>query len=219
MMSKCLLVVVAMVVAVSTGMCQTVQNPFSLAKGERKFIYGLDNRRTHIDAASTSIYGVYGGIGFSQRRLRFKFGANVSGNYREKPLPDGSFQRNRMAFASLGEEIDLVNLHPKLRLISYINGGAGFELVRTYAEDGQRIGPFKRDWVFPIEPGLVLGFDVVPFLTLRLGGGWRVVFSDQAENRLDGYFVKIGAQLHTREAVGAYKAWRVRRRKQADSHP
>jgi hypothetical protein len=218
MFSKFLLAFATLSCSVFSVRAQELRNPFELAKGERRFIYGLDNRRTHIDDASTSIYGAYCGIGFSQRRLRFKFGLNLSEMYREKPLVNGTYQRNQMVFGSMGEEIDLFQ-YRKLRLISYINGGAGYELVRTFTEDGKRFGPFKRDWVFPLEPGLVLGYDIVPFLTLRLGGGWRMVFSDQAQNRLDGYFLKIGAQVHTREAIWSYRNWKKRNKSKASSPP
>lgn len=90
----------------SKGNSQNVTNPFETLKKKKEIVYGLDNKRTHIHQHHTIIYGLYSGISFG-KKLRFKIGINGTpfevGKFVDE---NGVIKKNRLLFASLGEEFD-----------------------------------------------------------------------------------------------------------------
>lgn len=189
---------------------QQIQNPFELMKGERKVIYGLDNRRTHVHGENTVIYGVYSGIGFSEKKLRFKIGLSGSPFEVGKTIGEnGSIKMSRFIFLSVGEELDfwIVN---KFRMSTYFQVGYGFNYyTRIDPNSNLEIGS-GRNKLIPLELGLQGGYDLMTWLSLRIGGGWRFVFPNESSD-LSGYYVKTGLQLNPKELCLAYKKWKFQR--------
>lgn len=172
---------------------QGVVNPFSSLKGKRDFIYGIDNRRTHIKGQSTVIYGAYLGLGFD-KKLRFKFG--VSGTPFEVGRTQdawGNVTRHRLVFLTLGEEFDFF-IKNRFRLTTYIQSGVGFDYSRMQPLDGLSV-VLPRRTIVPIELGVNFSYDFFPWLRAKLGGGWRFVLPEYSRE-LSGYYMKLGVGFH-----------------------
>lgn len=101
------------------GYSQNITNPFETLKKKREIVYGLDNRRTHIYQHHTVIYGLYSGISFV-KKLRFKIGINGTpfeiGKFVDE---NGIIKKNRLFFASLGEEFDFYQ-YKKIGMSTYL---------------------------------------------------------------------------------------------------
>ena len=168
---------------------QKVENPIQSLKGKRDFIYGIDNRRTHIKGQSTIIYGGYLGIGFDDV-LRFKIG--ISGT----PFDVGRTQnalgiitRHRLVFLTLGEEFDFL-VRGRFRITTYLQAGFGFDYTSFQLPDGSSSKNPRRT-IVPLEFGFHGNYDLYPWLRAKLGGGWRFVLPQESRD-LSGYYLKIG---------------------------
>ena len=109
---------------------QNWTNPLKPFDSKVEFIYGIDNRRTHIYQHNTLIYGLYTGISLEDK-LRFKVG--ISGTPFERGRfidEDGLLTRNRLVFLNLGEEFDYF-IKDRFRLTSYVQGGLGYNYYRN----------------------------------------------------------------------------------------
>ncbi len=168
---------------------QVLSNPVLALKEKREFIYGIDNRRTHIKEQSTIIYGIYVGIGFGGK-LRLKSG--ISGVPFEKGEfldEQGLVKKNKLIFFNLGEEFDFF-IHHKFRLTAYVQSGIGFNFFRKLDKFNVEIE--KGNYlIIPIELGVHANYDIVPWLRTKVGGGWRLVAPYDA-NDLSGYYLKLG---------------------------
>ena len=191
---------------------QEVQNPFELFRDKKEFIFGLDNRRTHIYHQSTTIYGAYMGVGFGGK-LRFK--AGVSGTpfeVGEVITDDNLAIKNRLFFFNVGEEFDFLYFS-KLRFTTYVQLGWGYNYFRELDPNGLEL--FKgRKTIVPLELGLHSSYDFLPWLNLKLGGGWRFVFPFSTNN-LSGYYFKVGLGFNTKKFISSYRDWRSKRAEQA----
>jgi len=175
---------------------QSLENPIKSLKGKRDFIFGIDNRRTHIQGQSTVIYGAYFGLGFD-KKLRFKFG--FSGTPFEVGRTQdswGNVSRHRLVFLTLGEEFDFY-IKNRFRLTTYIQSGVGFDYSRIQLLDGSSL-VLPRRTIVPIELGVNFSYDFYPWLRAKLGGGWRFVLPEHSRE-LSGYFLKIGLGFNWRK--------------------
>lgn len=171
------------------SLSQKVENPIESLKGKRDFIYGIDNRRTHIQGQSTIIYGGYLGIGFDDV-LRFKIG--ISGT----PFDVGRTQnelgvvtRHRLVFLTLGEEFDFF-VRGRFRITTYLQAGLGFDYTSFQFPDGTSSQNPRRT-IIPLEFGFHANYDLYPWLRAKLGVGWRFVLPQESRD-LSGYYLKIG---------------------------
>ena len=180
-------------------------NPFKSVKEEKEFLYGLDNRRTHIQAQSTLIYGLYTGIGFGGS-LRFKIGLSGTPFERGRLVDnEGLIQRNRFYFLNIGEEYDFY-VNNRFRITTYIQGGWGYNDYRKETVSG--VTEYEgRDMIIPIELGLHFNYDLYPWLRAKLGGGWRFVLPESS-SYLSGYYIKIGFSISSKKLYRSYKAWK-----------
>ena len=157
-------------------------------KGRREFIYGIDNRRTHIKEQSTVIYGAYLGFGFEEK-LRLKLGISATPFEVGKTTDAyGAITRHRLIFLTLGEEFDFF-IHNRFRMTTYVQGGFGFDFSRTTINE--TVSPVSRKVIVPVEIGLHFNYDVSPWLRVKLGGGWRFVLPNET-HELSGYYLKTG---------------------------
>jgi hypothetical protein len=188
-------------------MAQEMSNPLKAFKEERRFIFGIDNRRTHIKNQSTLIYGLYVGVGFGGK-LRLK--AGISGTPFERGRftdAQGRLKKNRLIFVNLGEEFDFFILN-RFRLAAYLQTGIGYNYYRYL--DASKVETQKgRNLIIPIEMGILTTYDLWPWLRGKIGGGWRIVRPGVSAD-LSGYYVKIGLSMDTRKFLQNYRAWRTK---------
>ncbi len=178
------------------GYSQNITNPFETLKQKREIVYGLDNRRTHIHQHNTVIYGLYSGIGFG-KKLRFKIGINGT------PFEVGKFvnengilKKNRLLFASLGEEFDFYQ-YKKFGMTTYLQAGIGYNFYRQLTQSGTEINNGKQ-LIIPIETGLHFSYDLLTYLKLKTGFGWRFV-APKNSKELSGYYLKLGLSFNLKK--------------------
>lgn len=167
---------------------QSISNPIRAFDHEKRFIYGIDNRRTHIRRHGTLIYGLYCGYSFGHH-LRFKFSLSGTPFERGKLYDDqGLLLRQRLVFASLGEEFDFLVIR-RFRLVTYLQAGAGYNFYRRLDSSANEVERGRR-FIIPIELGIHHSYDINSWLQLRIGGGWRFVLPTQSRD-LSGYYIKL----------------------------
>jgi hypothetical protein len=181
-------------VTVSQLRAQNLQNAFLPAKSKPTFIYGLDNRSSHLYGQSASIFGVYAGIGLRERKLRCKIGFNLSQPFSWKlGQADSTRLTGFLVFANIGEEMEVLR-HRRAAINSYFNAGLGYLMKTRGPNLAPTLASYQRKVIAPIEVGLVFGYDVTQYLTFKAGGGWRFVFPELNQN-LSGLFLKLSAQF------------------------
>ena len=178
------------------GYSQNITNPFETLKKEREIVYGLDNRRTHIYQHHTVIYGLYSGISFG-KKLRFKIGINGTpfeiGKFVDE---NGIIKKNRLFFASVGEEFDFYQ-HKKFSLTTYLQAGIGNNFYRHLNQNGTEVNKGEQ-LIIPIETGLHFSYDLLTYLKLKTGIGWRFVTPNNSR-KLSGYYVKLGLSFNLKK--------------------
>lgn len=181
-----------------TASAQILHRPGPMLRTRPDFISGFDNRNTLVDGRLFAVYGAYAGVGFADQKLRLKLGVNVSELLHRKHLePSAPDQSIRLAFLSIGEELTLLT-YKRSHFITYANIGWGVRYAHN--EDP----PFTRsNPIFPIEAGLLYGYDVTDFLRLRAGGGWRYLFPLRY-SYMNDHFVKLGLQIQLKKVRAKY---------------
>jgi len=178
------------------GYSQTITNPFETLKKKKEIVYGLDNRRAHIHQHHTVIYGLYSGISFG-KKLRFKIGINGTPFEVGKFVEDnGILKKNRLLFASVGEEFDFYQ-YKKFGMTTYLQAGIGNNFYRHLNTNGTEIKKGK-ELIIPIETGLHFSYDLLSYLKIRTGFGWRFVSPDNSR-ALSGYYVKLGLSFNLKK--------------------
>lgn len=173
----------------SKAFSQRLTSPFEILKEKKEIVYGIDNRRTHIHQHHTVIYGLYSGISFGGK-LRFKIGINGIPFEVGKFVDDnGVLKKNRLLFASVGEECDFYQ-YKKIGVTTYLQAGIGNNFYRRINTSGTEINTGKER-IIPIEAGLHFNYDLLTYLKLRTGFGWRFVTPNNSRE-LSGYYVKLG---------------------------
>lgn len=189
---------------------QKMNNPFEVLRGEREVIFGLDNRRTHIHGDRAVIYGVYSGIGFSEKSLRLKL--SLSGSPFEigrKVDNAGNIKLNRFFFFSVGEEFDFYKYN-HLTLSTYFQLGMGVNyFTEIEHQSGIEISSGKNR-IIPLELGLQSGYSLLTWLSIKIGGGWRFDLP-QNKSGLSGYYAKFGLQFNPSDFLKAYNKWKFRK--------
>ena len=178
------------------GYSQNISNPFETLKKEREIVYGLDNRRTHIYQHHTVIYGLYSGISFG-KKLRIKIGINGTpfeiGKFVDE---NGIIKKNRLFFDSVGEEFDFYQ-HKKISLTTYLQAGIGNNFYRHLNQNGTEVNKGEQ-LIIPIETGLHFSYDLLTYLKLKTGIGWRFVTPNNSR-KLSGYYVKLGLSFNLKK--------------------
>lgn len=186
----------------SSFIAQEFVNPFAKIKGEKEFIYGIDNRRTHIQSQNTLIYGGYFGIS-SGRNLRLKIGLSGTPFERGRYIDDQNLtQRNRFFFFNIGEEFDFFE-YGQFSITAYLQVGYGVNYYRKEDENGNTFLTGKHNFV-PIESGIHFNYDIFDWMRLKVGGGWRFILPEKV-NYLEGYYIKLGIGISTRRLIQAYR--------------
>jgi hypothetical protein len=178
------------------GYSQNITNPFETLKKKREIVYGLDNRRTHIYQHHTVIYGLYTGISFG-KKLRLKIGINGTpfeiGKFVDE---NGIIKKNRLFFANIGEEFDFYQ-YKKFGMTTYLQAGIGNNFYRQLNQNGIEVNKGKQ-LIIPIETGLHFSYDLLTYLKLKTGFGWRFVAPNHSRE-LSGYYVKLGLSFNLKK--------------------
>lgn len=170
------------------SIAQTTPNPIQALQDERVFIYGIDNRRTHIRNHNALIYGIYAGYSFGHH-LRFKIAVSGTPFERGKFVDaQGLLLKQRLLFFSLGEEFDFLVIR-RFRLTTYAQMGFGLNYFRSLDAAMNEVER-GRKLILPLELGIHAGYDLNSWLQLKLGGGWRFVMPSMSRD-LSGYYLKI----------------------------
>ena len=177
---------------------QTVMNPMESLKENKEFIYGVDNRRTHIRQQNTVIYGAF--MGFSLgNNLRYK--SSISGTLFEVGKfvdPNGLLRKNRLFFVSFGEEFDFFK-YKRFSATTYLQIGLGKNFFREIDLSGNEVLR-GSNFIAPLEVGLHFNYDINSYLTAKTGFGWRFVFPHEA-NDLSGYYIKAGLGFNLKKFI------------------
>lgn len=191
-----LFILIILVFTGITGYSQILNDPFESLKKKREFIYGLDNRRTHIKEHHSVIYGVYMGVGYG-KKLRYKI--SISGT----PFEVGKFvdengilKRNRLLFFSLGEEFDFYE-YKRFGMTTYLQTGIGRNFYRKFNENGMELET-GSELIIPIEAGLNFNYALKPYLKIKSGFGWRFVLPKYSSG-LSGYYLKLGLGFNVKK--------------------
>ncbi len=202
---RCISVIFFLIFAVNE---LNAQSPWQLEDTIRKkyeWIYGFDNRRTHIQSQGTLIYGVFTGVGYRDK-VRLKIGLNGTpfevGNLFDV---DDNLKRNRLVFLTVGNEFDFYQ-KDKFRLTAYSQVGYGFNFFRITNQDNQVITEEQRN-IIPLELGVHGNYYLFPWLSVKLGGGWRWVFPE-VSSELSGYYLKIALGFSTNKFLFSYRKWK-----------
>lgn len=180
---------------------QQITHPLHPFREKKEFIYGIDNRRTHIHSQRTLIYGLYVGVDFG-KKLRFKVGVSGTPFERGELLDDdGIVKKNRLVFANLGEEFDFLIIN-KFRLTTYFQTGIGRNYFRKIDSLGIETQSGK-DLIVPIEVGMHAGYDIFSWLRAKVGGGWRFVLPSYSKD-LSGYYIKLGFGINSKKLIESY---------------
>jgi hypothetical protein len=182
---------------------QDIISPVSAIKEKKEFIYGIDNRRTHINGQSALIYGLYVGIGYGGK-LRFKGGFSLTPYERGKSVDEfGVIKKNRLLFLNIGEELDYL-IYKKIRLTAYLQTGIGFNYHRTINAISKIEVAKGKDIIVPIEVGTHIGYDILPWFRLKVGGGWRFVRPEYSSD-ISGYYIKTGCYFNSKLFFDTYR--------------
>jgi len=191
-MNKVLSYAIAMLIVVNCY-SQHITNPFETFKKKREIVYGLDNRRTHIDQHHTVIYGLYSGISFG-KKLRFKIGINGTPFEVGKFIDEnGLLKKNRLIFISTGEEFDFYQ-YKRFGMTTYLQAGIGKNFYRQINQNEIEVKKGKQ-LIIPIEIGLHCSYELLPYLKLRTGFGWRFAAPNNSRE-LSGYYLKLGLSFN-----------------------
>jgi hypothetical protein len=180
------------------GYSQNITNPFETFQKKKEIVYGLDNRRTHIYQHHTVIYGFYSGISFGTK-LRFKIGINGTpfevGKFVDE---NGVVKKNRLLFASLGEEFDFYQ-YKKFGITTYLQAGIGINFYRLLHQNETQVNKGKQ-LIIPIETGLQFSYNLLTYLKLKTGVGWRFVAPENSR-ALSGYYAKLGLSFNLKKFI------------------
>jgi hypothetical protein len=79
-------------------------------------------------------------------------------------------------------------------MTTYLQAGIGNNFYKQLNENGTEVNKDKQ-LIIPIETGLHFGYDLLPYLKVKTGFGWRFVAPDYSRE-LGGYYVKLGLSFN-----------------------
>ncbi len=163
---------------------------------KNEFILKFDNRQTHINGDFISIYGLIAGISI-HHTIRIKTGINAT-LFHAGSAGNGKNQNNvsRLQFYTLGSEFDVADVG-KVTGIIYLQTGLGRHYHQVYDMNENKISD-QSELILPLEAGLYGSYHVLPWIDLKIGGGWRWVLLN-SQDRLSNYFLKLGIGLHAKK--------------------
>ena len=111
-------------------------------------------------------------------------------------------QKNRLLFGVFGEEYDFL-IYKKLRFTTCFQAGMGYNYFRKIDQLEMEILS-GRNLILPLEIGVQSNYLALPWLTVKVGGGWRFVLPAHSYD-LSGYYFKVGLNINGRKLLEKYK--------------
>jgi hypothetical protein len=82
-------------------------------------------------------------------------------------------------------------------MTTYLQAGIGNNFYRQLNQNGIEVSKGK-ELIIPFETGLHFSYDLLKYLKLRTGFGWRFVIPNHSR-ALSGYYVKLGFSFSLRK--------------------
>jgi len=82
-------------------------------------------------------------------------------------------------------------------MTTYLQAGIGNNFYRQLTPSGTEVNKGKQ-LIIPIETGLHFSYELLTYLKLRTGFGWRFVTPDNSRE-LSGYYVKLGLSFNLKK--------------------
>lgn len=174
---------------------QVLHHPMNSLKERKTFVWGIDNRRTVLSNNRSMIYGGYIGMGFG-KKIKLKLG--ISGTPFEKSNRwnrNGVSESHRFYFIYIGEELTLLS-YQKIEITTYVQMGFGINYFKLSGGLAGGVAELYtgQHFIYSLELGLLPAYNIHTWLYVRLGGGYRFVFSGEGTD-LNGYYIKTGIGL------------------------
>lgn len=189
---KTLLLSVVLITSASQVFGQKLSDLVDLYKEEAEFTFGLNHRRTHIYNEFGTIYGAFFGLNFDRRlKNTFLFSSTIFPIGKASDL-DASYKRTRLHFAGVTEEYTYFKRN-RFRLSTYASLGYGISQYELLSPQGL-VMEQGRVGIMPLELGLHAAYELIPWLELRVGAGWRFFLLGH-DKGLSGYYAKVALGL------------------------
>lgn len=189
---KALLVSILLIGSAADALGQKLSDLILLYNEEAEFTFGLNNRRTHIYDDFGTIYGVFFGLNFD-RKLRNTFLLSSTivplGQASEEGV---AYSRASFHFVGVTEEYTYFKKN-RIKFSAYASLGYGFSKYQLRSYQHELLLEYTRG-IVPLELGLHTTYEIIPWLELRAGLGWRF-FLRGNQNGLSGYYFKIALGL------------------------
>jgi hypothetical protein len=166
---------------------------FSFYKSEARFTYGLNNRRTAFKENNSTIFGLYAGVEWGDK-LRHVLTFNSTVFWIEQRNERGILETFHLNYIGFAEEFDFFE-HNRWLLTSYLHSGLGKYTLRT--PQAIIMNETSR-WVVPLETGIQCSYNLLPWLRLIAGGGYRWILRDEL-SALNGVYYKASAAVNLKK--------------------
>ena len=190
-MASKIVIIIFLIHTFSFVKCQTISSDIEKPsdKFKRQLLIKIDNRRTHIHNNFAVIYGLTATLKYDQK-LRLKAGiSSVPFETGRISTTDPNKIASKLFFFTLGEEYDFLKTG-KFKHTLYLQSGIGWHYF-SYFEVLSQSKRQSKELIVPVETGIYTSYTVLPWLDIKLGGGWRWVFLDETRD-LSNYYIKIG---------------------------
>lgn len=168
-------------------------NAFTFYESEARFTYGLNNRRTAFNHQNSTIFGLYAGVEWGDK-LRHVVTINSTVFWIEQKNEAGIPETFHLNYLGFAEEFDFLEYN-KWLVTSYLHGGIGKRLLRT---PQAAVLNETHLWVMPLETGLQCSYNLLPWLRLIAGGGYRWIIRDEISG-LNGVYYKASAAVNLKK--------------------
>lgn len=153
-----------------------------------RFMLGIDTRNIWLDGKRHGPVGLFVGLNYKdQTRYRLIFSMLP----KERILPSGeenTARSGQFGGLYLAQERDFYRLHKFVASTSVLGGGGRYFWYAV--ANGQTSNERQSHWFGALEGGLHLRYELWPWLDLKTGGGYRLVFP--TSTHLNGPYLKVG---------------------------
>lgn len=179
----------------TSAFCQIDSLLIAPFKEKKSFTYGINNRRTSLFNQNSTIYGIFMGIQYGERMKHvITMNSNICWAGQEDQV--------RLTYAGFAEEFKFLSVK-RFEFISYIHGGLGVATYRQLNSGGQY--QTHREVVSPLELGVHLSYQLLDWLQLKGGVGYRFVLLTETQE-LDNVYYKVGLNVDIRKLRAALES-------------
>jgi len=196
-----LLLLLSLSTLLSSGQHELVDSIKTALKiPEPKFIFGFHNRNTFIQSNRTKLYGIIGGLDYNEK-LKLTVGIYGFGRANQSILvnnadfsQDSVYRFINTNNTSLGVEYDYYH-HNRLSLSVPIQIGIGKVEYRYTATDKTTEIRTEKYRIVPIEIGTNAYYELIPWVGLKCGVGYRLAVGPKESRRLASPYYNLGLSI------------------------